>query len=100
MERVHDWLPADGDEDGEADPALATGEGEVEDDGEYTEDVLVGTAEGVDEPVAAGLDAVPEAEAEPELEPEPEPVPEPEPEPEPELELPFTKPATGGPGKV
>lgn len=86
----------DGDEDGEADPALATGEGEVEDDGAYTEDVVVGAAEGVDEPVAAGLDAVPETE----VEPEPEPEVELEPEPEPELELPFTKPATGGPGKV
>lgn len=57
-----------------------TDEGEVDDDGAYTEDVLVGAIEGVGEPVAAGLDVVPE--------------------PEPELELPFTKPATGGPGKV
>lgn len=54
----------------------------MDDDGAYTEDVLVGAIEGVGEPVAAGLDVVPE------------------PEPEPELELPFTKPATGGPGKV
>lgn len=52
----------------------------MDDDGAYTEDVLVGAIEGVGEPVAAGLDVVPE--------------------PEPELELPFTKPATGGPGKV
>lgn len=126
--RLQDWLPADGVEDGEDDPALATGEGEAEDDGAYTEDVVLGTAEGVDGPVAAGIDAVPETEPElglepePEVEPEPEPAVEPEPEPEvepepepevdpepepevelepePELELPFTKPATGGPGKV
>lgn len=112
--RLQDWLPADGVEDGEDDPALATGEGEAEDDGAYTEDVVLGTAEGVDGPVAAGIDAVPETEPELGLEPEPEPAVEPEPEPEvdpepepevelelePELELPFTKPATGGPGKV
>lgn len=61
---------------------MATDEGEVDDDGAYTEYVLVGAIEDVGEPVAAGLDVVPE------------------PEPEPELELPFTKPATGGPGKV